>query len=380
MLSGTVEGETLVPVLRGSLLMREWFADAARPAADIDLECFVTDPEDEQRVRYGPYEEYETRVDYGKAMCRYSAERTMYYGWNEDAVAPPVQFRPPPEEAYAETSLWVYGTPGERYFSQWAWEARGLEGVLQIDIAEPGNYSLDDIAPRPIQMKSLDGEPFEFPAYTPETLLAAKLSWLMRSFTRVKGGAAPVWSGEPKDIFDAHLLLSREIDAERFQHVMLAVGAQDAVEWGNLEALFEAGVHAMPDDEFRNWEPFREEHPQLDVRGPSQLVREIADALEPLLGPFRPAGEVEFLTSIDDDRERPDPFLVYADWLEERGDARGPYLRALTALAFPDAATTAEADHAIELLSNPETPKPPEAWVHRVFGTSAHAREIRDGL
>src|SRR5262249_45027554 len=30
----------IVPVLRGSTLMRRWFGEAARPAADIDLEWF----------------------------------------------------------------------------------------------------------------------------------------------------------------------------------------------------------------------------------------------------------------------------------------------------------------------------------------------------
>ena len=46
-LSQTVhDEEPVVLILRGSLLMRHWFGERARPAADIDLECF-------ERVRGG---------------------------------------------------------------------------------------------------------------------------------------------------------------------------------------------------------------------------------------------------------------------------------------------------------------------------------------
>jgi len=267
------EWETLIPVVRGSVLMQRWYGDLARPAADIDLECFdrgrtgeaasefeemLADQEEEERAelteRYGSWGEYESLVDYGKAMGRYSAQSTGP-GWRDRGPSP-VEFTRTEDNDVPEgtASLWTYGTPGARYFTNYIWHQNGgATGQIQIDFAESGHYKLDDIDTANVTFQAPGGS-FEMLSYTPEMLLAAKLSWVLRSL-KVDGDSV-TWSGEPKDIFDAHLLLTHPVgedqkikqdmfegvnsgglNAARFQKSLVAVGQEHGLDWAQLDAL-----------------------------------------------------------------------------------------------------------------------------------------------
>jgi hypothetical protein len=76
-LSETVhDQEPVVLVLRGSLLLRNWFGEGARPAADIDLECF-------ERVRGTRGDAIRPRftslVDNARGSCCFAAEASHGY-------------------------------------------------------------------------------------------------------------------------------------------------------------------------------------------------------------------------------------------------------------------------------------------------------------
>jgi uncharacterized protein (TIGR02996 family) len=381
--------EEMAPVLRGSLLLRHWFGNAARPAADIDLECFelprlerLSEEEEEYRGDgIGRWGEYQSLVDFGKAMCRYAAESSRYYQWSRPRRAPPeVEFLP--LESISEgSSLWVYGTPGERYLAGWIWHGRGgTTGQLQIDIAEPGSYRLDDIDVAEVQLVGPGGDRFPFLAYTREMMLAAKVSWLLRSLgwrASESGGIILKWTGEPKDLFDVHLLLTRsDLNAAAFQKSLLAVGAADALDWDNLEVFFQVRRAEMSDDDFSNWSDFRQRHELLVASGPVELLETIADRLEPLLGDFFLPEETPFLYAIHADPANEFPYAIYADWLEDRGDPRCNFLRLLMGFQFHEEEQSPEQFAQLCAALGNCSVSTSEPWLHRLFGTSQRFREF----
>jgi hypothetical protein len=242
-------GDGFAPALRGSLLLHHWYGKRARPPADVDLECFTTeverdydedDPEEmfphpgEEHGYYGPVEgrfgaggEFVSRIDLGKAMCRYAVSSSNYRRPGGECG---ISFQPddsPPDDG---TSLWVYGTPGKRYYAAWTWSGhRPYSGRVQLDLATPGPYTREDLGVTHETFTAPGDVRFETAAYSREAMLAAKVSWLVRSLARGKKGQV-VWSGEPKDLFDAHLLASdTSLKADVFRRAMLAVGTGDAL-------------------------------------------------------------------------------------------------------------------------------------------------------
>src|SRR5262245_47532810 len=365
------EYDNIVPVLRGSLLLSQWFGNEARPAADIDLECFRRFSEESERP-------WRPLVEYGKLLCMSAAQSTQDYEY----LPPDIEFRETDVPADG-VNLWEYGTPGERCYTGWVWHSRDdLAGLLQIDVAQAAAYDLADIGVADIELAAPGSDPFRFPAYTPELLLAAKLSWLLRSVKPRKDpddSRPPQWTGEPKDLFDAHLLLTRaSLHAEQFQNSLMAVGTADKLDWTALDALFDLRRAALTDADFPGWNEFRQQHEGLIYGGPAELLRTIVDHLEPLLGDFRQ--HVPFLGALKEDPVDELLYLMYADWLEERGDPRGGFLRAYATLFFrkeelsPDKrAQTREA----LLASLQATPSP---WLYQVFGSAERFREVRKGI
>ncbi len=276
-LSETVsEREPVILVLRGSLLLRHWFGERARPAADIDLECF-------ERVRGGRGDRFTSLIDHCRGLCCFA---TMRPAWVNRAF---VEFDDieVPEDGH---SLWDYGTPGQRFYAGWIWHGRAdQEGRMQLDLAESRSYDLSEISVADVPLVSLDGSSFRFPSYTPEMMLAAKLSWLLRSFRWHPSGerSKPEWNGEPKDLYDVHLLLTKtDLRADVFQKSLLAVGREDQLDWNSLQFLFDMKRVEMTDGDFPNWGEFRERHKAIIPSGPVELLRSIADRLGPLLGDF----------------------------------------------------------------------------------------------
>ncbi|HTU18987.1 MAG TPA: nucleotidyl transferase AbiEii/AbiGii toxin family protein [Gemmataceae bacterium] len=373
-LSETVHGgEPVILVLRGSLLLRHWFAESARPAADIDLECF-------ERVRGRRGNRFTSLIDHCRGLCCFATERAA---WANRGAAPVVEFD---ENAVPEDgqSLWDYGTPGQRFHAGWTWHGpEERTGRIQIDLAESGSYDLNEIGVTDVPLVSLDGSTFRFPCYAPETMLATKLSWLLRSFGRLNpGGSDLEWKGDPKDLYDLHLLLTKtNLRVNVFQKALMAIGREDRLDWNNLQALFDVDRAEMTDADFRNWDEFREQHKDLVPSGPVELLWTIADRLGPLLGDFYLPKEMPFLLAINAHPLDEAGFLIYADWLEERGEEpRSHFLRLCSRLFFraeqlsrKELARTRTALQAtLRITSVP--------WLLQLFGTSARWKEMRQHI
>lgn len=91
-------------------------------------------------------------------------------------------------------------------------EDHRLRGIQQIDAALAGSYGLMGIATETIEIPRASGEPIKFRGYSREMLLAAKLSWIVRNIrreTRLDARDVLAFSGEPKDFYDAHLLVTK---------------------------------------------------------------------------------------------------------------------------------------------------------------------------
>ncbi len=370
LLALTVEEEDVLPVLRGSILLQHWFGEKARPAADIDLECFEikteADPDGYE------YNYYENMVDYGKAMCRYAAISSTYYRWSRTGEgAPAVEFQAI-ENPDGGDSLWVYGTPGERYFAGWIHhDGDGAQGEMQIDIADAA-YFRDQIGIADVELTAPRGEAFKCPAYTQETMLAAKLSWLYRGLSPQRDGDQPLppkWEGEPKDLFDAHLMLRHgTFNQPEFERVMAATGTADMLNWNCVETLDSVRTTPLADEAFGNWDAFYTEHHALIPCGPSQMLCEVAEMLKPLLGTLDPGEELPFIRAIDQDRGEMAPYLMYADWLEEHGDSRAAFLRSYAKYLTSGEESTSDLE--------PLFWQQPPGWLRRLTGTHRRYNEL----
>lgn len=393
--------ENLIPVLRGSLVMKHWFGDKARPAADIDLECFEGPsnlPEDEQAEyhneypdRFGQYREYVSLVDFGKAMCRYAAESTSGYRYD-----PRGQSSPPPIEFYAieppdpNTNLWVYGTPGERYYTGWritgsayrSASLKGKQGQLQIDIAQPGTYKLSDIGTATMDVPSNQGTTIQALTYSRGMMLAAKLSWLIRSF-EYSDASRLQWQGEPKDLFDIQLLVCEgEIEPEDFQNSLVAIGIEDDLNWRHLVEMIDRS-EAINDQDFGNWSAFVGDLEKagcgdLVALGPAESLRLIARRLPTLLGYFWIPEEEPFVQAIHSNPADRSGYLIYADWLEEHGDMRADFLRRFSELHCADSKDATEDElatrhsHCLDRMKQVSQP-----WLHRLFGQGKQLAAVR---
>lgn len=352
--------EGVVLVLRGSLLLRHWFGEQARAAADIDLECF-------RQVPAGQHSRFATAVSHGRALCAWA----MYEGRE-------VQFQ---ESEDGGESLWDYESPGERFFLDWSWAKEGSSGQMQIDIAA-AIRPLNDVPVADVGLTGSDGACFQFPAYTPEMMLAAKLSWLLRSFTRRNDGGRRSlhWHGDPKDLFDAHLLLTKPcLRADEFQRALLTVGVDDKLDFNNLQAIFDVRHGLIADAGFGNWPAFEKQHQAIIHASPTGMMQNIADRLEPLLGDFYRAEEMPFWLAINAGPIDEAALLVYADWLEERGDKRAGYLRLFIQVYFHESDLPRQ-DRAWKRGLLNQALRTPSPWLCQAFGSAPRLREISQKL
>jgi uncharacterized protein (TIGR02996 family) len=346
--------DQIVPVLRGSTLLRRWFGEAARPAADIDLEWFP-------QAGWGG--RFASPLEHARGLCMFAVG---------DHHGSPIAFDPDIPVPSDGVSLWDYGTPGVRCYTGWTWAERNLHGVLQVDVAQAGSYDLTGVATESMELPREGGEPARVLAYAPEMLLAAKLSWIVRHVQRnttPAGRHSLTFLGEPKDLFDAHLLLTEgRLRSEVFQSAFLAVAMEDKLDWNHLDVLLDPGLVLPEGDAFPGWIDFSERHQTLSHRPPSEMLRTVPARLRPLLGDLRQ--HLPFLHSIQADPVDEGHLLVYADWLEERADSRADFLRLFGRFFFHD---DRRACHLVASSLSAQ----PGGWLYYVFGGPERARAIR---
>lgn len=387
-LSQTISPGDPVLVLRGSVLMQLWFGPRARPAADIDLECFER-PGRDHDPRFGG-----SPVAHARALCIFASQEC----WDpRQGPGTSSRFEFDPIDPEDGTDLWDYGTPGERCYTLWvAHDLKDAKGRLQIDLAQAGSYDFSAIDVEELDWTTSASTPFRFPAYTPEMLLAAKLSWIIRLWNRrVESGGelSTRWNGAAKDLFDAHLLLTKpNLRTNQLQNALFAVGAEDKLDWLQFEYLLDASTW-IRDVDFPNWEDFRRQHKSIIDCGPAEMLRTVADRLQLILGDFRE--HLPFLRALQPKPADEQAYLAYADWLQSRGDHRcellrfyverirqptNPTLLSLACEMFSGSFVSRnDADHCRRALRNAMNAAP-TTWLYQVFGSAEHYRAVKSQL
>lgn len=346
--------DRILPVLRGSTLMNHWFGGASRPAADIDLEWFAQ-PGWESR--------FASPIEHARGLCMFAVG---------DHSGSPISFDPDIPIPGDGVSLWEYDTPGLRCYTGWTWAERGLRGVLQVDIAQAGSYDLAGVVTQTVELPRARGNPAHFLAYSPEMLLAAKLSWIVRHVRRdtTPYGVPSLASlAEPKDLFDAHLLLTKgRPRPEAFQNALLTVAMEDKLDWNQLDLLLDQGLAVPANRGFANWAAFFEQHARLIHQTPVELLSTVIAHLRELVGDLRQ--HVPFLRAIQTDPVDEVNLLIYSDWLEDHEDARAEFLRLFCRFYF-------HKDRPAGVRAAASLPAQPGGWLYHVLGGPERSRNLR---
>ncbi|MFA1546096.1 nucleotidyl transferase AbiEii/AbiGii toxin family protein [Actinomadura chokoriensis] len=226
-------------VLRGSVLLRAWYGEAAREPGDLD---FVVVPPSWRMA------EHRTRQMLD-GIAEAAAEASEYEQVRLDAESTVVE------------DIWTYDrVPGRRLLL--FWQTDGLpSGTVQLDFVFGEELP---VPPQPTPISCADyGDSVILNAATPELSLAWKLLWLFDD---------PYPQG--KDLYDAWLLARHVTPPFRLlTDTLVAANASFARRLPSAERII--GLDA-------DWSEFRKEYP--DVPGDAaDYLRELADALTPAL-------------------------------------------------------------------------------------------------
>lgn len=227
-------------VLRGSVLLAQWFGEAAREPGDLD---FVVTP-----AQWRIEEERTTVMLDGIARA---AEQTAA---TAAAVGHTVRFD---ARGAVSEDIWTYDrVPGRRLVLPWTCDTTA-GGIVQLD------FVFNESLPVPPQKVTVGGSWLH--GATPELSLAWKLVWLVTDL-----------HPQGKDLYDAVLLAERyEMDYETLGAVFIAADPYYAAHPVGPDVTTE-----MPAD--TEWQHFAAECPHLAAdNDPSELVRRLRAALAP---------------------------------------------------------------------------------------------------
>ncbi len=304
--------EVITPVLRGSLLLRLWFGELARPAADIDLEWFA--------LRTWRADRFESPLAHARTLCLYAACENFSdssIGFDEDVAVPS-----------GGVSLWEYESPGFRCFTGWEWYERNLRGQLQIDLAVPTVYDLTMISCQELDLSHEQAE-VRLLTYTPEMLLAAKLSWIIRHVLckpTLDNATRLSFFGEPKDVYDAYLLVTQgQLRPTEFHQAVLAVALEDKLNWQQIETFLEQTPEQLSDQGFIYWQSFAEGFAGRTLGSPAEMLATIIQRVKSLWSDN--LTHAPFLQAISQNPSDESNYLIYADWLDDRDDPRALVLK-----------------------------------------------------
>ncbi|MEU7132027.1 nucleotidyl transferase AbiEii/AbiGii toxin family protein [Streptomyces sp. NPDC046261] len=217
-------------VLRGSMLLKSWFGDAAREPGDLD---FVVVP----------------------ATWRLEDERTdaMLDGIARAAEALSRETGGPVRiDAAGAVSdeIWTYDrVPGRRLVLPWSAEADGVPpGTVQLD------FVFNETLPAPAVRTEIAGR--QVNAASPELSLVWKILWLVTDH-----------HPEAKDLYDAVLLAeSAAVPYELLKQVLVAAGECSAESEIYLSWILAAAENA-------DWFEFLKDRPMLQDTGDGYLAR-----------------------------------------------------------------------------------------------------------
>jgi uncharacterized protein (TIGR02996 family) len=204
-----------------------------------------------------------------------------------------------------------------------------------------------------------------------EMMLAAKLSWIVRHVLRETGLDARdvlAFSGEPKDLYDAHLLVTKgDLRSEVVQSVFLTVAMEDKLDWRQLDVLLDQELALWEGDWSQCWPDFFGRNHLLLNDRPGEMLRTVSRRVQILLGDVR--DHLPFLRTIADDPADEVAYQVYADWLEERSDSRSEFLRRFCRFYFHQ--NESERDLLAASLFNL-----PVGWLYNLFGSPDRSHAI----
>ncbi|MEU4212443.1 nucleotidyl transferase AbiEii/AbiGii toxin family protein [Streptomyces sp. NPDC026206] len=236
-------------VLRGSMLLKAWFGDAAREPGDLD---FVVVPDS-----WGLADDRTDAMLDGiaraaeVASCEGGAVRIDAAGAVSDAI-------------------WTYDrVPGRRLVLPWAPGAEGLPpGTVQLDFVfnEPLPVPA---APTEIPRRRPGHRPLVLRAATPELSLAWKLLWLVTDMYP-----------EAKDLYDAVLLAESTHLSYDLLHPLLVASEEYPRDSGSipLDHFVRAATQA-------DWFEFAKDHPGLPARQETAYATRLTFALAPTFAP-----------------------------------------------------------------------------------------------
>ncbi|GHG79427.1 nucleotidyl transferase AbiEii/AbiGii toxin family protein [Streptomyces griseocarneus] len=221
-------------VLRGSMLLRAWYGDAAREPGDLD---FVVVPDS--------WELDDERTDAMLDDIARAAEAATAGG--------PVRID---AAGAVSDEIWTYDrVPGRRLVLPWSAEAEGIPaGTVQLD------FVFNETLPAP----AVPGEGTALMTASPELSLAWKVLWLVTDH-----------HPEAKDLYDAVLLAEdpgTRLSYELLNRVLLAEGEPCDLGW-ILSQATEA-----------DWDEYRKDRPPLDDTATGYLTR-LAIAIAPTFAP-----------------------------------------------------------------------------------------------
>ncbi|MFJ6134915.1 nucleotidyl transferase AbiEii/AbiGii toxin family protein [Kitasatospora sp. NPDC092286] len=230
-------------VLRGSVLLRGWYGEAAREPGDLD---FVVTPAD--------WEIGEPRT----AAMIDGIARAAEQAAGQAAAGHPVRFD---AAGAVSEDIWTYErVPGRRLALPWT--AEGLPGgTVQLDFVF--NERLPVAPERRLVRPLADGPGAPVLGVTPELSLAWKLMWLVTD--RYPQG---------KDLYDAVLLA----ESCRLRRSVLRDAFVGGEHWYAFHPVTAARIGELAVD--LEWDDFAREYPEAEG-GPEQYVRRLAEALAP---------------------------------------------------------------------------------------------------
>ncbi|WKX72260.1 nucleotidyl transferase AbiEii/AbiGii toxin family protein [Streptomyces sp. XD-27] len=261
-------------VLRGSVLLRAWFGEAAREPGDLD---FVVEP--------ATWRLADDRTDRMLASIARGADLAARRGGG------PVRLD---SRGAAGDEIWTYDrVPGRRLVLPW--RAEGLPGgTVQLD------FVFNEPLPAPTVHTAIPrsdgaGDPARLRAVTPELSLAWKIMWL----------ATDIFP-EGKDLYDAVLLAESGAAGLSFDLLRAVFRGVDDGFYDRNPVLPEDIVHSLSRTE---WFEFAKEYPGL--AGPARSTRDapptaLVDRLVTALAP---------VYALDDGSGESARYQRYAAWL-----------------------------------------------------------------
>ncbi|KAB2339346.1 nucleotidyl transferase AbiEii/AbiGii toxin family protein [Actinomadura rudentiformis] len=228
-------------VLRGSVLLRAWYGDAAREPGDLD---FVVVPRSWQMAEHRTREMLDGIAQAAEAMS------------DEAHLPDDVQLN---AAGAVSEDIWTYDrVPGRRLVLPW--KAEGLpQGTVQLDFVFNEHLPAE---PELTEIPRYDGgEPALLQAASPELSLAWKVMWLLDDIYP-----------QGKDLYDAWLLAQDTRLGYRL--LVEAMVAGDPARVRHLPTLADVGRLEV------DWEEFHKEYPGLPGTGEDYHYR-LTSALTP---------------------------------------------------------------------------------------------------